>query len=156
MNGYFVPLGGGDPIPLLKERIMIGRRPDCDIRLAFSNVSGRHCELRFDSGSWVVKDLHSTNGVKVNGIRVEKKRLVPGDEVTIARRHHYRIQFEIEDHGAYREDEEDDNILSAPLLERAGLQKPARPLELDSDILDEDESPLEPDEKGKHRRRYKL
>ena len=49
-----------------------------------SNISRRHAELRQASnGDWAVRDLGSTNGVKINGRRVDSARLAPGDEVTL-------------------------------------------------------------------------
>lgn len=148
MNGTLVPIDGGNPIPLVKERIVIGRNPDCDIRIGFPNVSGKHCELFFSGGNWLVRDLASTNGVKVNGIKVDKKRLTPGDELTIARKHHYRIEFNPEGYGGFHEEEEpevapaqEENILAKPLLERAGLQRPSKPIEFDSDIFEDEDEP---------------
>lgn len=145
MNGYLLPMSGGDPIPLLKERIVVGRRPECDIRLDASNVSGKHCELRFERGGWILKDLGSTNGVKVNGDRVDhRRRLIPGDEVVFARKHYYKIQFEMEGgleairEVAPPEEDNDDNFMSKPLLERAGLQQKPRAVAYDSDVFDDD------------------
>ena len=46
---------------------VIGRSRDCDIVLQDSNVSRRHAEIRPSGGGWVVEDLGSTNGVRVNG-----------------------------------------------------------------------------------------
>src|SRR3954467_15621270 len=66
-NGELVPLGGGDNIPLLREHLTMGRRESCDICMRFPSVSGVHCELRFKEGYWYIKDLNSTNGIKVNG-----------------------------------------------------------------------------------------
>src|SRR4051812_18952070 len=60
--GILQPLGGGDPIPLRKEELLLGRRMTCDIRLDFENISGRHCILRLTNGIWHVRDLGSTNG----------------------------------------------------------------------------------------------
>ena len=37
--GQLTPVGGGDPIPLLKKRLMIGRRGEADIQLGFKNIS---------------------------------------------------------------------------------------------------------------------
>src|SRR5207237_1365420 len=86
-NGKLIPVGGGDEIPLLRNRMVIGRRESCDIPLRFPNVSGRHCELTFQDGYWTIIDLGSTNGVKVNGDRIQQKRnLKPDDEITIASR----------------------------------------------------------------------
>ena len=71
MFGELLPLGGGDPIPLLKRDLMIGRRESCDIVLRFANVSAHHCQLSVQDGYWYVKDLGSKNGLKVNGVRYE-------------------------------------------------------------------------------------
>ena len=45
MYGQLLPLGGGDPIPLLKTELLVGRRESCDIVLRFANVSAHHCQL---------------------------------------------------------------------------------------------------------------
>ena len=55
--GVMRPLGGGDEIPLKKEELVLGRRPTCDIRLDFENISGKHCLLKFVGGTWHVRDL---------------------------------------------------------------------------------------------------
>jgi hypothetical protein len=49
---------------------VIGRSRDCDVVLDDANVSRRHAEIRPSGGSWIVLDLGSTNGVKVNGRRI--------------------------------------------------------------------------------------
>ena len=92
LNGELVPVGGGDAIPLIREVLTVGRRESCDICLRFPNVSGLHCELSFRDGCWHVRDLGSTNGVKVNGVRVQKKVLQPKDEITVAKRR-YTIHY---------------------------------------------------------------
>ena len=80
--GELVPVGGGDPIPLRRGVMTIGRRESCDICLKFPNISGLHCELAYkDAGFWQVRDLGSTNGIKVNGERVLNRPLRPGDEI---------------------------------------------------------------------------
>jgi len=90
--GELQPVGGGDPIPLLKETLMIGRRESCDIVLRFPNVSGTHCELSLVAGQWVVKDLGSSNGTKVNGTRVSEGPVGPGDRLSIGR-HEYEVCY---------------------------------------------------------------
>src|SRR6516164_6897016 len=83
--GTLVPVGGGDPIPLLKPEITAGRRAGCDIRLDFENVSGKHCVFRLINGVWHVRDLGSTNGTSVNGTRLSSQHaIMPDDEVEIA------------------------------------------------------------------------
>ena len=126
MYGELIPLGGGDPIPLLKETLVIGRRENCDIVLRFGNVSGQHCQLSVEHGYWYVQDLNSSNGVKVNGTRVTRKRIDPNDELTVAK-HKYKMCYtpsELGANGPPPSDEADyANIMSRSLLEAAGLQK---------------------------------
>ena len=54
--GELIPLGGGDPIPLLKKQLLIGRRESCDIVLRFANVSAHHCQLYVNGGYWYVRE----------------------------------------------------------------------------------------------------
>ncbi len=62
----------------------LGRSRECDCVVDDQNVSRRHAELRRNSsGDWQIVDLGSTNGVKVNGRRVDTSRLAPGDEVSL-------------------------------------------------------------------------
>ena len=92
--GIMKPLGGGDPVPLRKEEMIIGRRPSCDIQLDFENVSGKHCVLRFIHQIWHVRDLGSTNGTKVNGSPIPNEHsLMPDDELGIAG-HLFKIDYE--------------------------------------------------------------
>jgi adenylate cyclase len=121
-NGELVPIGGGDPIPLEQPVLVIGRRETCDICMRFPNISGRHCELTFCEGFWHIRDLNSTNGVKVNGMRVSERTLQPSDEVTIGQRK-YTIEYALpEGQNLLAEVQED--IMSQSLLEKAGLQRP--------------------------------
>ena len=122
--GTLEPIGGGDPIPLLKDRLVVGRRETCDICLRFSNVSTSHCELILEQGYWKVKDLQSTNGVKVNGERVLEKRVYPGDELCISK-HRFRLDYTpTTARSADAEvDELHEDIMRFSLLERAGLTK---------------------------------
>jgi hypothetical protein len=65
------------------SRVVLGRSREADIVLQDPNVSRRHAELRRDEGGWQVVDLGSTNGIKVNGRRVDQQPLSPGDQITI-------------------------------------------------------------------------
>src|SRR4051812_33024957 len=91
-SGELIPVGGGDPIPLIRPNLKLGRRDSCDIHLHFPNISGLHCELTFQDGYWHIRDMGSTNGIKVNGERVQQKPLRPGDEITIGKRK-YTIEY---------------------------------------------------------------
>ena len=118
-----MPRGGGDPIPLLKESLLVGRRESCDIVLRFPNVSAHHCELVLNGGYWYVQDLKSRNGVKVNGIRVLEKRVDPGDVLSVAK-HEYVVTYSPAENGAEGPPPEDVpkyEVFGKSLLERAGL-----------------------------------
>ncbi len=124
--GELVPVGGGDPIPLMKDKLRVGRREGCDIVLRFPNISGHHCLLAIDEGYWFVKDLNSQNGVRVNGQKLigeTRKRLDPGDTLTIAR-HKFEVQYSPVDNGAVGappQDERAENYFQQSLMQRAGL-----------------------------------
>src|SRR5271169_3318283 len=93
MFGELVPVGGGDPIPLIKKSLLVGRRESCDVVLRFPNVSAHHCQLTVIGGYWHVRDMDSRNGVKVNGVQVLEQRIKPGDVLSIAR-HQYTVRYE--------------------------------------------------------------
>jgi hypothetical protein len=76
-------VGGGRRNVLSGNRVVLGRSREADIVLQDPNVSRRHAELRRDDGGWQVVDLGSTNGIKVNGRRVDHHSLRPGDQITI-------------------------------------------------------------------------
>ena len=68
---------------LTGNRMTIGRSRECDIVIDDPNVSRKHAELRPHGPGWIVVDLGSTNGVKVNGRRVREAALEPGDEILL-------------------------------------------------------------------------
>ena len=128
MYGELVPLGGGDPIPLLKKSLRVGRRDECDIVLNFSNISGHHAMLEIEEGYWFIRDLRSRNGIKIDGKRIltgVRRRLDPGTVVQIAK-HKFEVNYDPHKLGAYGsppQDEQLDNFFSTSLLDRAGLKK---------------------------------
>jgi predicted component of type VI protein secretion system len=65
------------------SRVLLGRSRECDIMVNDPNVSRRHAELRSEGGRWSVVDLGSTNGIKLNGRRVEQRELSDGDKLTL-------------------------------------------------------------------------
>ncbi len=73
----------GERHELEKQRVVIGRSRDCDVQLADPNVSRRHAELRQEGSAYWVVDLDSTNGMEVNGRRLKRAKLKPGDTITI-------------------------------------------------------------------------
>lgn len=118
MLGKLIPCGGGDTIPLASPKLLVGRRSSCDIKLDFPNVSSHHCEFELKDGYWYIRDLGSSNGIKVNGERIASKCLMPGDEVTIAK-HSFRIEYQINSQSPPPEEE---NSFAQSLMEKAGLE----------------------------------
>ena len=153
MYGELIPVGGGDPIPLLKKTLLIGRRESCDIVLRFSNVSAHHCQLTVNAGYWHVRDLQSRNGVKVNGIRVTDKRIDPGDTLSVAK-HKYEVHYSPMDLGAVGPpppERPSENVFGKSLLERAGLEKKFKTRKTLSDPVEESRYDITNDEPGRLR-----
>lgn len=65
----------------------VGRNPHSDIFLDDITVSREHCRFRWEEHSLTVEDSGSTNGTYVNGSRVDRAALHPGDEVLVGRFH---------------------------------------------------------------------
>ncbi len=79
-----VLLYDGRRLVIPSEGATLGRSRESDIVLDDSGASRRHAELRPRGGAWVITDLHSTNGTKLNGRRVEHPEVIqPGDEIKI-------------------------------------------------------------------------
>lgn len=63
---------------------LLGRLPGCEITLDDPSVSRRHARIQHGGdGTWVIEDLGSTNGVKVNGVKTERANLHEGDEIQL-------------------------------------------------------------------------
>jgi predicted component of type VI protein secretion system len=91
MSARLVALDEGPDIVLDRDMVVVGRHPACDTRLDSLRVSRHHCCITQENGEVVVRDLGSTNGIRINGQRVESGRLRPGDELSIAHLR-YRLQ----------------------------------------------------------------
>ena len=60
VNGELVPIGGGDNIPLIREKLTLGRRETCDVCQKVPNVSGLHAEMSFREQDLMVFQLQLT------------------------------------------------------------------------------------------------
>jgi hypothetical protein len=80
-----IPIDGSPPVPVDKAIILFGRQADCDVVLLNSRkVSRKHCCIAQINGEFVIRDLGSMNGIRVNGKPVQSEsRLGIGDEVYI-------------------------------------------------------------------------
>lgn len=78
-----VELPDGTVRPLTGERLVIGRLATSDIVLDDANVSRTNSELAYADGGWIIKDLGSTNGTRVNGEHVQERALADGDRIEV-------------------------------------------------------------------------
>lgn len=86
-----IVLPGGERFPLTESIVTIGRHPDSNLVLADPNVSRNHAEIRPQGDRYAVVDLGSTNGSRVNGVRVSSQVLNDGDELMFG---NTRMRFE--------------------------------------------------------------
>ena len=125
MNGFgpelgkLLPSGGGAPIPLRAPELVLGRSPECDVRIRFPSVSSRHCKLMFDKGYWLVEDLNSTNGTWVDGDRCLLQCLLP-ESVLALDKHRFTIHYLLRTDGPPPVIK---RLFTQSLLEKAGFGK---------------------------------
>ena len=75
-------LATGERVLLDGETIKVGRQATCRVAFDDSNVSREHAQLRRGPDGWMILDLGSTNGTKINGIKIsDEQLLVNGDEI---------------------------------------------------------------------------
>ncbi|MBI3565088.1 MAG: FHA domain-containing protein [Elusimicrobia bacterium] len=72
-------------IPFDKDAFTVGRKPDNDIVIDNPAISGHHCRISVQGGTYFVEDLESTNGTFVNEKRIKKSGLHHNDVVGLAK-----------------------------------------------------------------------
>ncbi len=78
----------GTAVPLRGRTLLIGRAPECDLRLEDAYVSRHHCLLERAGGEWQLRDLGSRNGTWVGERRLERPLvLTPGVVFRVGRTH---------------------------------------------------------------------
>src|SRR5450432_1232671 len=97
MPAQLLALSEGPNVVLDKPIVLIGRHAECDIQVESRKVSRRHCVIAQVGDFLVVRDLDSTNGIRINGVRVQEGKLKPGDELTIG---NFRYQVTWDEHAA--------------------------------------------------------
>lgn len=86
MLAKLIPLDNGPEIVISKDVTVVGRKRGlCDLVLDHPSISKLHCIVARTDGLLFVRDLGSTNGTKVNGQRVLRGAILPGDELAFAK-----------------------------------------------------------------------
>src|SRR5689334_11375354 len=128
MPAQLVALDHGPSILLDKPILLLGRHPECDIQIDSRKISRRHCCIAQVSDYLVVRDLGSTNGVRINGVRVTEGRLNAGDELTIGN-HRYQVAWEA-------------GVLPAPQRPPAKANPAAAPMPKAEEFLESSDEPV--------------
>ena len=96
MLAQLVSLGDGPSILLDKPILLVGRDPECDVQIDSRKISRRHCCIAQVNDYLVIRDLDSTNGVRINGAPVSEGRLNVNDELMIGG-NRYRVSWDAPD-----------------------------------------------------------
>jgi pSer/pThr/pTyr-binding forkhead associated (FHA) protein len=81
LRGFYAGL----EVPMDRERIVIGRGREADLAVAEPTISRQHAAIAWDGEGYVLEDLGSTNGTRVNGRKATRARLLAGDEIELGR-----------------------------------------------------------------------
>ena len=115
--------------PLTDKSTVVGRRPDCTLRIPTGDVSRQHCEISVGDDEVIVRDLGSSNGTYVNGKRVAESKLSAGDRLEVG-----PVVFVVQIEGKPREIKPADVV---PPREAAGKEREEEILDLDELELDD-------------------
>ena len=75
---------GRERIFTIGERpVVIGRSPECDLHLAHDSISRQHARIAYEEDGWVLTDLGSKNGSRVNTFHVDEQVLRNGDRLDL-------------------------------------------------------------------------
>jgi pSer/pThr/pTyr-binding forkhead associated (FHA) protein len=83
MPARLVAVEDGHTILIDKPILLIGRHPECDVQLESRKISRRHCCIAQVEDYLVVRDLESTNGIRINDQLTLSGKLQEGDTLTI-------------------------------------------------------------------------
>jgi len=121
---HLLSLSDGPSIQIDKPILLIGRHEECDVQLNSKKISRLHCVVAQINDYFVVKDLGSTNGVRINGQRVAEGKLVPGDELQVG---NFKYQVCGDPLGRSKEQPAVDAFKAVPPIEaNQGKEEPER------------------------------
>jgi pSer/pThr/pTyr-binding forkhead associated (FHA) protein len=131
MPAQLLSLSDGPSLLLDKPILLVGRHEECDIQLNSRKVSRKHCVIAQVDEVLVIRDLGSTNGVRVNGVRVEDGTLRTGDELMIG---NFRYKVHV--------DQRREVAAPAKPLGANALSSPEKPSVSEDDLLEAAEEPV--------------
>jgi len=86
MIAKLIPVEKGREIVINRDVTVVGRKEGiCDLVIEHPSISKMHCIVTRTDGLLFIRDLGSTNGTKVNGQRVLRGAILPGDELAFAK-----------------------------------------------------------------------
>jgi predicted component of type VI protein secretion system len=139
MPAQLLALTDGPNILLDKPILLLGRHPECDIQIESRKISRRHCCIAQVHDYLLIRDLGSTNGIRINGIRVQEGKLKPDDEVTIGNSRYKVTGESILARVAHPADKPAVPMARAEVIDDAVLESCEEPV-----ALEEPESPIPP------------
>lgn len=92
MHAVLQAKANGPDLLIAKPVLLLGRHEECDVQLQSAKISRRHCVIAIVDDRLVIRDLGSTNGIRVNGVRHAEADLQHGDELAIGN-FHYRVSI---------------------------------------------------------------
>jgi pSer/pThr/pTyr-binding forkhead associated (FHA) protein len=84
MRAQLIPADGTTPLEIRRDLTLVGRKEDSDLCLPHKSISKMHCVIVKTDGLLLIRDLGSTNGTRVNGLRIRRAALLPNDQLSIA------------------------------------------------------------------------
>ena len=86
-------------LPMEKNEIAIGRKPENDLVVDNPSVSGRHCRVVLEGDNYFIEDLNSTNGTFLRDQKITRSPLHDGDVIAIAK---HTVEFVNEEEALVR------------------------------------------------------
>jgi predicted component of type VI protein secretion system len=142
MPAQLVSLENGPSILLDKPILLLGRHPECDIQIDSRKISRRHCCIAQVDDYLVVRDLASTNGIRINGIRINEGRLRAGDELTLGNSR-YRVSWD-----SAVAVQPPPSQPAAPVSRKPTVRVPSPMAEIEDALLEACDEPVPLDEPG--------
>lgn len=108
-------------IPLVKERMTLGRKPHNDIQIDNLAISGEHAAVLTILNDSFLEDLNSTNGTLVNGQAIKKHFLKHGDVIELGK---YKLKYVAEQAGQAEVADFEKTVVLRPTLSSAAMEQP--------------------------------